>query len=160
MESQKSQTPEYWAQTRILEWVAISFSRGSSRPRVWTSLFCIGGQVFFFFFFFYHPQGKPQGGRADSFPQYTDSNANIFLKHLHRHIPKYSWTHFPGTCDLVKGTRNMNHRRLTDDVQSPVCSLAVTAKLWCPEPGPPGLNYLEQKECGHGSRLLLPLPKV
>ena len=29
-------------QTRILEWVAISFSRGSSQPRVWTRISCIG----------------------------------------------------------------------------------------------------------------------
>ena len=28
-------------QERILEWVAISFSRGSSRPRDWTCIFCI-----------------------------------------------------------------------------------------------------------------------
>ena len=36
-------------QARILEWVAISFSRGSSRPREWTSVsyvFCILGRFF------------------------------------------------------------------------------------------------------------------
>ena len=88
-------------------------------------------------------------GRADCFPQYKDSNANIFLKHLHRHTPKYSLTRFPGTCDLVKGTGSINHQHLTDDVQSPVCSLAGTANLWCSEPDPPGWNYLEQDECGH-----------
>ena len=32
-------------QARILEWVAISFSRGSSRPRDWTHVSCIGRQV-------------------------------------------------------------------------------------------------------------------
>jgi len=37
---------------RILEWVTISFSRGSSRPRDWTHLSCTGRQVFFLFFFF------------------------------------------------------------------------------------------------------------
>ena len=30
-------------QAGILEWVAISFSRGSSRPRDWTSISCIAG---------------------------------------------------------------------------------------------------------------------
>ena len=30
-------------QARILEWVAISFSRGSSRPRNWTRVSCITG---------------------------------------------------------------------------------------------------------------------
>ena len=33
-------------QARVLEWVAISFSRGSSRPRDWTWVFCIPGRCF------------------------------------------------------------------------------------------------------------------
>ena len=33
-------------QTRVLEWVAISFSRGSSRPRDQTWVSCIGGRRF------------------------------------------------------------------------------------------------------------------
>ena len=33
-------------QARILEWVAISYSRGSSPPRDWTQVSCIAGQVF------------------------------------------------------------------------------------------------------------------
>ena len=33
-------------QARILEWVAISFSRGSSRPRDWTQVSCIIGRCF------------------------------------------------------------------------------------------------------------------
>ena len=33
-------------QARILEWVAIPFSRGSSRPRDWTQVSCIAG-IFF-----------------------------------------------------------------------------------------------------------------
>ena len=33
-------------QTRILEWVAISFSRGSSRPRDQTQVSCTGGRFF------------------------------------------------------------------------------------------------------------------
>ena len=48
-------------QARILEWVAIPFSRGSSRPRDWTLVSCIAGRFFtiwatgksFFFFFFF-----------------------------------------------------------------------------------------------------------
>ena len=32
-------------QAGILEWVAVSFSRGSSRPRDWTHVSCIGRQV-------------------------------------------------------------------------------------------------------------------
>ena len=34
-------------QARILEWVAIPFSRGSSHPRDRTSVSCIGGWIFF-----------------------------------------------------------------------------------------------------------------
>ena len=33
------------SQARILEWVAISFSMGSSRPRDWTLISCTGRQV-------------------------------------------------------------------------------------------------------------------
>ena len=33
-------------QARILEWVAISFSRGSSWPRDWTQVSCIAGRLF------------------------------------------------------------------------------------------------------------------
>ena len=33
-------------QTRILEWVAISFSRGSSQPRDQTQVFCTAGRFF------------------------------------------------------------------------------------------------------------------
>ena len=33
-------------QVRILEWVAIPFSRGSSRPRDWTQVSCIAGRFF------------------------------------------------------------------------------------------------------------------
>ena len=34
-------------QARILEWVAISFSRGSSLPRDWTHISCIGNVILF-----------------------------------------------------------------------------------------------------------------
>ena len=45
-------------QSRILEWVAISFSRGSSQPRDQTRVSYIGRQIFFFFFFTIEPPGK------------------------------------------------------------------------------------------------------
>ena len=35
------------SQTRILEWVAISFSRGSSWPRDWICISCIGRQILY-----------------------------------------------------------------------------------------------------------------
>ena len=33
-------------QTRVLEWVAFPFSRGSSQPRDWTQVSCIAGGFF------------------------------------------------------------------------------------------------------------------
>ena len=41
-------------QARILEWVAISFSRGSSQPGDQTRIYCIAGE-----FFTTEPHGKP-----------------------------------------------------------------------------------------------------
>ena len=35
------------SQARILEWIAISFSRGSSPPRDWTHISCIGRQILY-----------------------------------------------------------------------------------------------------------------
>ena len=43
------------SQARVLEWVAISFFRGSSQPRDWTHVSCIAGR----FFFTAEPPGKP-----------------------------------------------------------------------------------------------------
>ena len=43
------------SQARVLEWVAISFSRGSSWPRNWTCVSCIAGK----FFTHFSPQGSP-----------------------------------------------------------------------------------------------------
>ena len=42
------------SQTRILEWFAISFSRGSSWPKDWTHIFLLAGRVFT-----NEPSGKP-----------------------------------------------------------------------------------------------------
>ena len=41
-------------QARILEWIAISFSRGSSQPRDWTQVSCIAGRCRHL-----SPQGSP-----------------------------------------------------------------------------------------------------
>ena len=42
-------------QARILEWVAISYSRGTSQPRDWTCVSCVAGS-----FFTTEPPGKPR----------------------------------------------------------------------------------------------------
>ena len=46
------------SQARKLEWVAISFSKGFSRPRDWTHVSCIAGE-----FFTTEPPGKPTRNR-------------------------------------------------------------------------------------------------
>ena len=43
------------SQARVLGWVAIFFFRGSSRPRDWICVFCIGRQILYA-----EPPGKPQ----------------------------------------------------------------------------------------------------
>ena len=50
------------SQARILEWVAISFSRGSSRPRNWTPISCvscIGRQILYHWSPFAHAFPSP-----------------------------------------------------------------------------------------------------
>ena len=49
-------------QARILEWVAISFSRGSYWPRVWTQVSCIAGR----FFTIWATREAPRSPRSDS----------------------------------------------------------------------------------------------
>ena len=49
-------------QTRILEWVAIPFSRGSSPPRDWTQVSYIAGR-----FFTTEPLAKTEGKKMDPF---------------------------------------------------------------------------------------------
>ena len=51
------------SQARILEWVVISFSRGSSRPRDWTCISCTDRQILAM-----EPPGKTRNGRW-SFPK-------------------------------------------------------------------------------------------
>ena len=56
------QAPLGILQARILKWVAIFSSRGSSPPRDWIQVSYIAGRFFFFFFVFFlpsEPPGKP-----------------------------------------------------------------------------------------------------
>ena len=48
-------------QARIMEWVAFSFSRGSSKLRAWTQVSCTAGG-----FFTYWAKGKPKNARMGS----------------------------------------------------------------------------------------------
>ena len=57
-------------QARILEWVAISFSRGSSRPRDWTRVSCIVGRCFTIWA---SPGKEPPKQNPGSLPRPTES---------------------------------------------------------------------------------------
>ena len=57
------------SQARILEWIAISFSRGSSQPRDQTCIFCIGRWILQYLTFIYvsdssYKQRAPQRHRS------------------------------------------------------------------------------------------------
>ena len=54
-------------QARVLEWVAISFSRGSSRPRDWTQVSCIAGRRFTIWATWEAPPATPPNPRSASY---------------------------------------------------------------------------------------------
>ena len=58
-------------QARVLEWVAISFSRGSSRPRDRTQVSCIAGR------FFTNWANREARGRTQRSPYPSPSNSEV-----------------------------------------------------------------------------------
>ena len=76
-------------QARILEWVAISFFRGSSWPREWTRVSCFAGG-----FFTTESPGKPRGSHQSIIPFEVFSTLKLFSVHpeegavRHTFIPK------------------------------------------------------------------------
>ena len=75
------------SQARMLEWVAISFSRGSSQLRNWTHLSCIAGG-----FFTAEPLEKPIN--MHRFANYTQVlSLNLFLNESDLMLPNQR--HFP-----------------------------------------------------------------
>ena len=64
-------------QARILQWVAISFSRRSSRPRDWTQVSRIVGRHFTIW--------ATREVQANFSAQLSNSNFNLIQKHPHRH---------------------------------------------------------------------------
>ena len=114
MESRKSQTQEHWS--------GLPFPPLGDlpNPAFEPTSSALAGRCFLFF----QPATREAAlGRGDCFPQYKDSNANIFLKHLHRHTPKYSLTCFPGMCDLVRG-------RITLTITTGRTTFKVLYALW------------------------------
>ena len=94
-------------QARILEWVAISYFRGSSWPRNWTHVSCvscIGRQTL------YH------------YRHLGSQNSNT-LRHLYILLLFYKWHFLP----LMKTTLHLTRQTLKNGIGSPSCSF----------PGPP-----------------------
>ena len=79
------------SQVRILEWVTISFSRGSSPPRYWTCVSCIAIS----WILYLGPQGKPQvpAWQANKPRQGVDTRNNDFVQEASR--PRRLWTSVP-----------------------------------------------------------------
>ena len=85
-------------QARLLEWVAISYFRGSFQLRNWTRIPCIGSQTFLPL----SHQASPlfctplqfKGWSLDQIPQYS-SPGNLLNSHLRPH-PRITLTRCPG----------------------------------------------------------------
>ena len=81
------------SQVRILEWVAISFSRGSSWPRDWTLITCIGRRILYHWNTWEAPgtlvssnywKTSVRKCRWDIVLKYSGSAAKILLTHANR----------------------------------------------------------------------------
>ena len=77
-------------QARILESVALSFSRGSSPPRDWTHVFCTGRQVL------YHWAAREAPGRSYNLSVFTFEESEVPRSHL----PKVTWPMRAPMCCL------------------------------------------------------------
>ena len=118
-------------QARILEWVVISFSRGSSRSRDQTHVYCgscIAGE-----FFTTEPLGKPSTGgrwyiRQERIFELKDAKW-VFKHHIvgtnscgtelnflnsRSHFKKYKLFHFFTSFLLANGLTNLNNTHLSD----------------------------------------------
>ena len=112
-------------QARILEWVAISFSRGSSRPRDRTCISCIGRQILYHWATWEAP--SPAFSLFLMFPTYTHiqskpnvlgnvSSSDIRVSLLMSTPLRISWQclahkrHSVTICSMNRGTDGwMNH---------------------------------------------------
>ena len=77
-------------QTRILEWVAFAYFRGSSWPRGWTRASCISYKASEFFTIV--PPGKPPY-LTSSYPMYMR-----LTKRFGHYTEKPEWTFWPTQC--------------------------------------------------------------
>ena len=122
---------------RIFEWVAISFSKGSSWLRDWTHVSCLAGR-----FFMTEPPGKPRESTLLQFKKKKEETPEClsFLWVVWRHSQKVA-VHRPwgerspelnhvGTVSL--DFRLQNWEKLFCCLSHPVCVIL----LWSPEEMP------------------------
>ena len=104
------------SQARILEWIAISFSRGSSRPRDWTPLSWIVRWILYCWATREAPaQGSIQWILANEWMNLHHASESI--EHIHKHLLHRVWWH------LFELSRQWNSlERLSDLPYSQVVS--------------------------------------
>ena len=91
-------------QTRILEWVAVSFPRASSWPRYWTWVSCIAGR----FFTIWATKEAQTVGESENINRVISENKSFFFPNLEC----LSWTdHFIWSISGV--SMGSWHRRFT-----------------------------------------------
>ena len=119
-------------QARILEWVALPFSRGSFQPRDWTQVSCIAGG-----FFTTEPPGKPHlfiSLTIRSLPLTQTLKVFISLPERWSALTTCLMTIFPNNTHPVgkalaqeKSSRNLNFRVL---IILPMCCCAESLRLF------------------------------
>ena len=87
------------SQTKILGWVAISFSRGSSQPRNWTLVSCIAGR----FFTNWNTQSVQFSSVAQSCLTLCDPmNHSTLGLPVHHQLPEFTETHVHRVSDAIQ----------------------------------------------------------
>ena len=81
-------------QVRILEWVAISFSRGSSQPRNWTRVSCITGKFFTTWATQEAPWDLPNPGIKPRFPILQADSLSVSHKGSPRRLEQVAYPFF------------------------------------------------------------------
>ena len=92
-------------QARVLEWVAISFSRGSSQPRNWTLVSCIAGR----FFTNWNTQSVQFSSVAQSCPTLCDPmNRSMLGLPVHHQLPEFTQTHVHRVSDAIQPSQPLS----------------------------------------------------
>ena len=77
-------------QARILEWVAVAFSKVSSQPRDWTPVSCIAGRLFFIIWA--TEESICQNPYINIMLPLRISFTYFILLHIHHHTKNRGWT--------------------------------------------------------------------